>query len=395
MKAGPLILIYTLLFSVCLSCTSGSGISYNREVIPGAMKMGEFLKLIEGKKVAIVANQTSMAGKKHLVDTLLSLGIKIEMIFSPEHGFRNLADAGEIIVDGKDPSTGIAVVSLYGSQPKPTSDNLSGIDYVIFDIQDAGTRFYTYISTLTLVMESCAENNTKLIVLDRPNPNGFYFDGNILDTAYHSFVGMHPVPIAHGMTVGEYAGMVNGEGWLKGGIKCDLTVIKCDNYDHSTYYELPVKPSPNLPNQTSVYLYPSLCFFEGTVISCGRGTAFPFQVYGNPDLPDRGFSFTPESVPGAKNPLHLGKKCFGKDLRNALKDKIVPSPMLHLEWVIEAYNDYPSKDKFFTRYFDTLGGGPGIREQIQKGMSAEEIRATWKDGLEKFGAIRSKYLLYK
>jgi len=395
MKKAHLILFYSMLVSACLSCTSNSGISFNRDVIPGAVRFGEYTKLLEGKSVAIVANQTSMAGKNHLVDTLLSSGINIKMIFAPEHGFRNLADAGESIVDGKDPLTGVAVVSLYGSQTKPAPDNLAGIDYVIFDIQDVGTRFYTYISTMTLVMESCAENNVKLIVLDRPNPNGFYFDGNILDTAYRSFVGMHPVPIAHGMTVGEYAGMVNGEGWLKGGIRCDLTVIKCDNYDHSTYYELPVKPSPNLPNQTSVYLYPSLCFFEGTVISCGRGTSFPFQVYGNPDLPDRGFSFTPESIPGAKNPLHLGKKCFGRDMRNAINDKIVPSPMLHLEWVIDAYNDYPAKDKFFTRYFDTLGGGPGIREQIQKGMSAEEIRATWKEGLEKFGAVRAKYLLYK
>lgn len=394
MKKLPLIMFYSLVVSFLLSCTLNNGISYNREVIPGALKIGDYKKLIEGKSIAIVANQTSMAGEKHLVDTLLSL-TNIKMIFAPEHGFRNLADAGESIVDGKDPLTGIAIVSLYGAQTKPTKENLSGIDYVIFDIQDVGTRFYTYISTLSLVMESCAENNVKLLVLDRPNPNGFYFDGNILDTAYSSFVGMHPVPIAHGMTVGEYAGMVNGEGWLKGGIKCDLTVIKCDNYDHSTYYELPVKPSPNLPNQTSVYLYPSLCFFEGTVISCGRGTAFPFQVYGNPDLPDRGFSFTPESVAGAKNPLHLGKKCFGRDMRNAIKDKIVPSPMLHLEWIIDAYNDYPAKDKFFTRYFDTLGGGPGIREQIQKGMSADDIRATWKEGLEKFGAIRIKYLLYK
>ena len=234
-----------------------------------------------------------------------------------------------------------------------------------------------------------------MIVLDRPNPNGFYFDGNILDTAYRSFVGMDPVPVVHGMTVGEYAMMVNGEGWLKNGVKCDLTVIKCKYYTYNLLYDLPVKPSPNLPNQTSVYLYPSLCFFEGTVVSCGRGTSFPFQVFGDPELPDRGFSFTPESVPGATNPPHLGEKCNGTDLRDAIKKGIVPSPGLNLEWIIEAYNDFPEKDKFFTKYFDVLAGGPTLREQIQKGMTSDEIRATWKEGLEKFGKIREKYLLYK
>jgi uncharacterized protein YbbC (DUF1343 family) len=232
-------------------------------------------------------------------------------------------------------------------------------------------------------------------VLDRPDPNGFYFDGNIADTANRSFVGIDPVPIVHGMTVGEYAMMLNGEGWLKNRVKCDLTVIKCTNYTHKSYYELPVKPSPNLPNQTSIYLYPSICLFEGTNISLGRGTSFPFQVYGSPELPDKGFSFTPESVPGAKTPPLLGMRCFGTDLRNAIKDKLVPAPEVNLGWVIDAYRDYPEKDKFFTPYFDVLASGPTIREQIQKGMSAEEIRATWKDGLERFGRVREKYLLYK
>ena len=354
-----------------------------------------FRSLIMGKAVAIVANQTSMIGNTHLVDTLFGLGIDIRCIFAPEHGFRDLADAGENIPDGKDPATGIPLISLYGSHNKPTPEDLDSIDVVIFDIQDVGVRFYTYISTLHYLLEACAENNVKCIILDRPNPNGFYFDGNIADMSYRSFVGIDPVPIVHGMTPGEYAQMLNGEGWLNNGVKCDLTVIKCKNYSHHTFYEVPVRPSPNLPNQTSIYLYPSTCFFEGTTISLGRGTPFPFQVYGSPLLPDKGFSFTPQSVPGAKNPPLLGVKCYGTDLRNAIEDKLVPSPKVNLEWVIDAYNNYPEKDKFFTPYFDVLASGPLIREQIQKGMKAGEIRATWREGLTEFGRIREKYLLYK
>lgn len=372
---------------------SGSGTC--KSPLPGAYRTELYIDLIKGKSVAIVANQTSMIGRTHLVDSLLSSGTDIRVIFSPEHGFRDLADAGELINDGKDPRTGISLISLYGTHLKPTSDDLKGIDVVIFDIQDVGTRFYTYISTLHYLLEACAENHVKCLVLDRPNPNGFYFDGNILDTAYSSFVGMDPVPVVHGMTVGEYAQMVNGEGWLKGGIRCELTVIKCLNYDHSTHYTLPIRPSPNLPNQTSVYLYPSICFFEGTNLSLGRGTSFPFQVFGSPDLPDTGFSFTPESVPGAKNPPLLGVRCFGTDLRDAIKMKLVPKPELNLDWVISAYNNFPDKGKFFTPYFDVLAGGPVIREQIQRGMTSMQIRETWKEGLEKFGRIREKYLLYK
>ncbi len=367
----------------------------NENPIPGAYQIDLYRNMIEGRSVAILANQTSMIGKTHLVDSLVSLGIKIKVIFAPEHGFRNLADAGEKIEDGRDPATGISLTSLYGNHLKPTSDDLMGIDVVIFDIQDVGARFYTYISTLHYLLEACAENNIKCIVLDRPNPNGFYFDGNILDTVYSSFVGMDPVPVVHGMTVGEYARMVNGEGWLTGGVRCDLTVIKCRNYDHKTYYTLPVKPSPNLPNQTAVYLYPSICFFEGTSLSLGRGTSFPFQVFGSPDLPDRGFSFTPKSVPGAKNPPLLGVKCYGTDLRDAIRMKLIPRAELNLDWLIGAYNDFPQKDKFFTSYFDVLAGGPVLREQIKKGMTSEQIRATWKVGLSKFARIRNKYLLYK
>jgi uncharacterized protein YbbC (DUF1343 family) len=387
-------LLLTSVFVVLITASTGCKAAH-KTPIPGANQTESYKSLIAGKSVAIVANQTSMVGKTHLVDNLISLGMNIKVIFAPEHGFRNLADAGETISNGKDAQTGISVISLYGSHLKPTSGDLTGIDVVIFDIQDVGTRFYTYISTLHYVLESCAENNVKCIVLDRPNPNGYYFDGNILDTAYRSFVGMDPVPVVHGMTVGEYASMLNGEGWLNNGEKCDLTVIKCKNYDHKTFYELPVKPSPNLPNQNSVYLYPSICFFEGTVLSLGRGTAFPFQVFGSPDMPDKGFSFTPESVAGAKNPPLLGIKCYGTDLRNATEKGLVPKPEINLEWLIDAYNEFPLKDKFFNNYFDVLAGGPVLREQIIKGMSAKQIHESWQEGLDKFSKIREKYLLYE
>jgi uncharacterized protein YbbC (DUF1343 family) len=390
MKRSFLILSFLVVAIISSECQVEKKIP-----VPGANHIDQYRYLIEDKSVAIVANQTSMIGKTHLIDTLSAIGINIRRIFAPEHGFRELADAGNTIEDGKDPVTGIPIISLYGQHLKPTSDDLKNIDAVIFDIQDVGVRFYTYISTLHYVLEACAENNVKCIVLDRPNPNGFYFDGNIADTAYRSFVGMDPVPVVHGMTVGEYARMLNGEGWLKNSVKCDLTVIKCKNYTHKTMYELPVKPSPNLPNQTSVYLYPSICFFEGTNISLGRGTSYPFQVFGSPKLPDKGFSFTPASVPGAKNPPMLGIKCYGTDLRNAIKDKVVPSPEVNLKWVIEAYRIYPEKSDFFNSYFDVLASGPTLREQIEKGMNPEEIRASWKEGLEKFGKIREKYLLYE
>jgi uncharacterized protein YbbC (DUF1343 family) len=380
---------------VTLSIVVSSCFALKKEPIPGAYRFEEYVPMIEGRAVAVVANQTSMVGKTHLVDNLIGIGINVKRIFAPEHGFRDMADAGENIKDGKDPATGIPIVSLYGDHRKPTPGDLQGIDVVLFDIQDVGVRFYTYISTLHYVVEACAENGVKCMILDRPNPNGFYFDGNIADTLFRSFVGMDPVPVVHGMTVGEYAQMLNGEGWLKNGVKCDLTVIKCRDYQHKTYYELPEKPSPNLPNLASVYLYPSLCFFEGTNISVGRGTPFPFQVFGSPKLPDRGFSFIPESVQGASNSPFIGQKCYGTDLRKAIKDKLVPSPQINLEWLIGAYNDYPEKEIFFNSYFDVLASGPVLREQISKGMSAEEIRASWKEGLERFGKIRAKYLLYK
>ena len=389
MHKNLLIFAAIFVFSLC-----GAKANDN-QVIPGAYRIDDYRDLIKGKTLAIVANQTSMVGETHLVDLLIKEGMNVAAIMSPEHGFRDMADAGARIESGKDLITGLPVISLYGANRKPTPENLKGIDIVIFDLQDVGTRFYTYISTLSYVVEACAENKVKCIIFDRPNPNGFYFDGNILDPAYKSFVGMHPVPIVHGMTIGEYANMINGEGWLEGGIKCDLTVITCKNYNHSTYYTLPVNPSPNLANQNAIYLYPSTCFFEGTNLSLGRGTPYAFQVYGSPLLPDRGFSFTPESIAGATNPPLLGQKCYGVDLRNAMNAGIVPKPQINLEWIINAYNDFPDKNSFFTRYFDTLAGGPTLRQQIQRGLSAAQIRESWKEGLEKFGKIRAKYLLYE
>jgi uncharacterized protein YbbC (DUF1343 family) len=384
-----------LLGLILLTASRCSTEMEEQKVITGAERTSEYMPMISGKTIALVANQTSLVGETHLVDTLRSLGVSIKVIFAPEHGFRDLADDGTTIQSGTDPITGIEIVSLYTSKRKPAPEDLDGVDYVIFDIQDVGTRFYTYLTTMSYVMEACAENGVPMIILDRPNPNGYYTDGPILDTAFSSFVGIHTIPVVHGMTFGEYSAMVNGEGWLAGGIKCDVTVVECMNYTHETLYQLPVKPSPNLPNMNSVYLYPSICFSEGTVLSCGRGTTFAFQVLGAPDMPDRGFSFIPEPMPGATNPRHKGLVCYGLDLRNALADGLVPASGINLEWIIRAYNDYPEKEKFFNGYFDTLAGGTSLREQIQQGKTAEEIKASWKSGLEGFNLIRNKYLIYK
>ena len=362
--------------------------------LPAADRPELYLPLLSGKSVAVVANQTSMAGSVQLVDFLLSRNIRVIKIFTPEHGFRGTADAGERISNGKDPVSGLPLISLYGSHFKPAPGDLSDLDILIYDIQDVGVRFYTYISTLHYVMEACAENNISLIVLDRPDPNGYYCDGNIPDTAFRSFVCMHPVPVVYGMTTGEYAKMINGEKWLKKGLQCKLTVIKCNNYTHKSHYELPVRPSPNLQDQVSVYLYPSLCLFEGTNISVGRGTPFPFSVFGSPLLPDRGFSFTPGPTAGSKNPPFSGQECYGTDLRDAVRKKLVPADHIILQLLLDAYKSYPAKDKFFTSYFDVLAGGPHLREQIEAGMSEKQIRNSWKDGLKRFSEIRKKYLIY-
>ena len=360
----------------------------------GAQETERYLPLLEGKSVGVVANQTSIIGETNLVDSLISLGVNVKRIFTPEHGFRGSADAGAKVTDGKDERTGIEIVSLYGKTKKPTDEMLKDVDIMLFDLQDVGVRFYTYISTLTYVMEACAENHIPVVVLDRPNPNGFYIDGPVLKAENKSFVGMHPVPVVYGMTIGEYGLMVNGEGWLKDGIRCKLTVIPVPGYDRNAIYELPVKPSPNLPNWESVYLYPSLCFFEGTIVSVGRGTDKPFQVFGHPDM--RGdYSFTPESKSGASKPMFEGEKCRGFDLTEFAHDYAVNPAQLQLEWLIDAYQQLSEKNYlFFTKYFNLLAGDSLLKQQIENKKSADSIRASWVSDLEAFKAIRSKYLIY-
>ncbi|MCB0567678.1 MAG: DUF1343 domain-containing protein [Phaeodactylibacter sp.] len=364
----------------------------------GAARFGQYVpQLKESQGVALLVNQTSTVGATHLVDTLLSQGVKITKIFAPEHGFRGTADAGEKVRDGKDLQTGLPVTSLYGSRKKPSADDLKGIDWVVFDVQDVGARFYTYISSMHYVMEACAEQGVRFMVLDRPNPNGHFIDGPILRKEYQSFVGMHPVPVVHGMTVGEYAGMINGEGWLAGGAKCELTVVPCAGYTHDMPYELPVAPSPNLPNMRSIYLYPSLCFFEGTVASEGRGTSHQFQVYGHPDYPDGDYSFTPVSMPGAKYPKLEGQLCRGYSLVNRPPDSIRAEAQINLSYLIEFYKGFPDKAHFFLEnlFFDKLAGGAQLRLQITGGKTEEEIRESWKEGLDTFREVRRKYLLYR
>lgn len=365
------------------------------EVRTGAERTGEYLPLLQGKRVAVVTNATGMIGGTHLVDSLLALRVQVVKVFAPEHGFRGEADAGEHVKDEKDTRTGLPLVSLYGSNKKPTAAQLEGVDVLLFDIQDVGVRFYTYISTLHYVMEAAAEQGRKVVVLDRPNPNGFYVDGPLLEQKHTSFVGMHPVPLVHGMTIGEYARMINGERWLKNAVRCDLTVVPCEGYDHGTIYELPVRPSPNLPNIAAVYLYPSLGLFEGTPVSVGRGTEFPFQCIGFPGSGLGSFAFTPRSMPGAKSPPHLGKECKGLDLREYGTFQSRMDRRLRLHWVIGMYEAAPDKAAFFTPFFDKLAGTARLRERIQAGDDEDTICASWQPGLESFRRIRAKYLLYK
>ncbi|MEJ5315598.1 MAG: DUF1343 domain-containing protein [Tenuifilum sp.] len=366
-----------------------------QEILPGARLMSNYLPLVQGKRVAVVANHTTLVGSKHLVDTLLSAGVTVKKIFSPEHGFRGDIEAGELIGNYTDKVTGLPVISLYGGSKKPKPADLSDVDVVIFDLQDVGVRFYTYISTMHYVMEACAENNKPLIILDRPNPNGFYVDGPVLDTAYRSFVGMHPVPLVHGMTIGEFAQMINAEGWLKGKIQCNLTVIPCRGYTHSMTTALPVRPSPNLPNHLSILLYPSLGLFEGTVVSVGRGTDYPFQVFGFPNFPDKGFRYIPVEKRGASlNPPYKGKPVYGIDLRDYSVNYFLDRREIILDWLIYSYNNYPEKDKFFNNFFNQLAGTSVLRQQIENGLTPSEIRATWQPALEQFKLLRKKYLLY-
>ncbi len=379
--------ILSLTFSLFVAIVANSQPS---GIKTGAEQLDLLLPKLQDKRVAFLVNHTAVIGRTHLVDSLQKRGVDIKKILSPEHGFRGNADAGETVTDGVDTKTGLPVISLYSNNKKPTAEQLSDIDIVIFDIQDVGVRFFTYISSLHYLMEACAEQNKKLIVLDRPNPNGSYVDGPVLDPALKSFVGMHPIPIVHGLTVGELAQMINGEGWLQGKRKCELEIIKLKNYTHQKSYTLPIKPSPNLPNQQSVLLYSSTCLFEGTVLSVGRGTQHPFEWIGHPDLKNQPFQFTPISIEGmAKKPPHENMVCFGIDLSKEKTGKEIS-----LKYIIQLYQKYPDKEKFFIPYFDKLAGTKLLKEQIKKGMTEKQIKATWKKDLDTYKTIRKKYLIY-
>lgn len=365
-----------------------------KDAVAGAMQTENYLPLLENKHVGVVANQTSiMDNGTHLIDTLLSYNIDIQCIFTPEHGFRGTADEGASIASGVDAKTGISIVSLYGKNKKPTAEQLQGIDILLFDLQDVGCRFYTYISTMTYVMEAAAENEIPVIVLDRPNPNGFYVDGPVLESENASFVGMHCVPIVYGLTIGEYALMVNGEQWLAAGLQCDLTVIPLGNYERNAIYKLPVKPSPNLPNWESVYLYPSLCLFEGTDVSVGRGTDMPFQVYGHPAMTDD-FVFIPRTAEGHRAPLYSDKECHGKNLTEYAHNYQNNEQKLNLSWILDARTQLKDDDKFFNNYFIKLVGVADMQQKIDSGAPEDEIRSSWKSGIDNYLIIREKYLIY-
>lgn len=361
--------------------------------ILGGERLYLYLDSLKGKRVAIVGNQTSMVGNTHLVDTLISLGVKVQKVFSPEHGFRGDADAGEKVYSGTDLKTGLPLVSLYANNKKPKASQLQDVDIVIYDIQDIGVRFYTYISTLHYVMESCAESNIPVIVLDRPNPNGHYVDGPVRDSLNKSFLGMHPVPIVYGMTVGEYALMINGECWLADSAHCQLTIIPCKNYSHKTRYSVPIPPSPNIRSDAAITLYPSICLFEATTVSIGRGTERPFEYFGHPKFPETGFSFTPISSFGSKNPPQENKLCHGFDLNSAAKKRVYD---INLGWIFEAKALLGDSNVFIDQpsFFDRLAGTSELRKQIVGGWTIKEIRASWKPEIQEFRKIRAKYLLY-
>lgn len=377
-----------IILCVAISTTMAQSSS---PIVLGAEQINIIVSKTEGKRVALLVNHTSLVRKTHLVDTLRSAGTNVVKIFAPEHGFRGQAADGELIKDDKDKKTGLPIISLYGKAKKPTPEQLADIDIVIFDIQDVGVRFFTYISSLYYLMEACGENNKTVIVLDRPNPHGGYVDGPMMEPEFESFVGLIAIPIVHGMTIGELANMMNGEGWLGNQVKCKLEVIPIKNYQRDMPYTLPVKPSPNLPTQNAVLWYPSLCLFEGTVISVGRGTYTPFEVIGNPDLKGYPFQFTPASIKGMSvKPPHENRLCYGLDLRT-----IAPEPSVTLKYLIEFYEKYPRKEEFFTPYFNKLAGTATLKDQIQRGMSEEEIKLTWQRDLNAFKARRAKYLIYQ
>lgn len=364
------------------------------DIVTGAEQIATLKSELKFKKIAVVANQTSMIGEKHLVDSLLGLGLNVTTIFSPEHGFRGTADAGEMVNSKKDQITGLPIISLYGKNKKPKLSDLLEVDIVIYDLQDVGVRFYTYVSTLFYTLEACAEAEIPLIVLDRPNPNGFYVDGPVLDKSFSSFVGVNEIPVVYGCTAGEFANMANNEGWLNNGLKCDLKVVPLKNYQHNYLYQLPIPPSPNLPNMTSVYLYPSLCFFEGTVVSVGRGTNLPFQIYGHPDM-NGDFTFTPESRLGASAPKLQNQFCRGKNLSdfNILQET---EPFFTLKWLMLAYSDLNLGRDFFlsNNFIDLLAGSNKLKEQIIAGENEVQIRQSWEPHLSEYKKLREKYLLY-
>lgn len=384
---------YFLSISLLILLNSPWSFARQNTPLPAAERPELYLGLLQGKNIGIVANQTSILTQNnntHVVDFLLEKGIKVKKVFVPEHGFRGQADAGEKVDNTVDSKTGLPIISLYGNNKKPKPEQIQDLDVLIFDLQDVGVRFYTYISTMHYLMEAAAENGKKVIIFDRPNPNGGYVAGPVLQKGFESFVGMHPIPVVHGLTVGELAQMINGEKWLKGGLKADLEVIPVANWNHSKAYNLPVKPSPNLPNDLSVKLYPSTCFFEGTIVSLGRGTYFPFQVYGYPDPKFGDFTFTPVSIDGmSKNPPHQDKKCYGVDLRSESMEH-----QFTLKYLLDAYNKSGKGQAFFTNYFNTLAGTDQLKKMIIAGKTEAEITASWEADLEKYNSIRAKYLIY-
>ncbi len=394
------IFLVTALLATLLSCAKQP---QNRiyaptpDILPGATDLAAYLPFLEGQRVSILSNQTGMVTpERHVLDTLLALGVNVVSIFSPEHGFRGTADAGELVSSSVDGPTGVPIRSLYdGKGGAPSEEAVSEFDVLVFDLQDVGCRFYTYNVTMGKMMAVCAAHGKKMVVLDRPNPIGFYVDGPILDMKYKSGVGYWPIPVCHGMTLGELALMINGEGWLPGGAHCDLTVVKCRNYTHRSHYVLPVKPSPNLPDMRSIYLYPSLCYFEATPVSLGRGTDAPFQLYGHPNMKGYRFSFTPRSVEGAKNPPQLDRECWGVDLRTVPSDEAVNAAGINLEYVIDAYRNLNLDDHFFRSFFELLIGRDYVRKMIKEGASAAEIKAMWADDVASFKEQRKPYLLYE
>lgn len=407
-------ILFAFIVACCSVQFSFAGIDTTKTIIPGAYRTDVYVPLLKGKRIGVFANQTSVIGSANLIDTLLKQGITISKIFSPEHGFRGTEDAGAATGNTIDPATKVPITSLYGKKNKPTAEDLKDVDMLVFDIQDVGVRFYTYISSLQYFMEAAFENGKPLMILDRPNPNGFYVDGPVLDTSFRSFIGMQPVPVVYGMTIGEYAMMIAGERWLgsdaankkhdwyksyaqnSADTPFHFLVIKCVNYDHTSRYKLPVKPSPNLPDMNAIYWYPSTCFFEGTNLSEGRGTDKPFQIFGAPSLPKNMFAFTPVSKPGATSPKLLNQLCYGWNV----SDKKPVDTRLDLQYLIEAYKLFPDKDNFFIKpkngdyFFNKLAGNTILMQQIKQGKTEGDIRASWQPALEKFRQIRKKYLLY-